>query len=199
MNYLAHAYLSFEIPEITVGNLISDFVKGKQKEAYPAKIRQGISLHRAIDSFTDTHLVTRRAKSYFTKAYGLYSGPLTDIIYDHFLANDPLIFPPGETRASLKSFAQRTYEQVADWQAILPERFVHLFRYMRAEDWLSNYRQKELIFRSFEGLAGRAAYMPGPDQAKLLFEEHYTDLEACYLDFFPELKDFALRNLEHLQ
>jgi acyl carrier protein phosphodiesterase len=31
MNYLAHAYLSFNDPEILVGNMISDFVKGKKK------------------------------------------------------------------------------------------------------------------------------------------------------------------------
>lgn len=30
MNYLAHAYLSFDEPEILVGNMISDFVKGKK-------------------------------------------------------------------------------------------------------------------------------------------------------------------------
>jgi acyl carrier protein phosphodiesterase len=54
MNYLAHAYLSFGIPEITLGNLISDFVKGKKKNDYPAAIQRGIMLHRAIDTFTDT-------------------------------------------------------------------------------------------------------------------------------------------------
>ncbi len=35
MNYLAHAYLSFNDPEILVGNMISDFVKGKKKFDYP--------------------------------------------------------------------------------------------------------------------------------------------------------------------
>ena len=30
MNYLAHAYLSFGYSELLVGNLISDFVKGKK-------------------------------------------------------------------------------------------------------------------------------------------------------------------------
>ena len=65
MNYLAHAYLSFGMPAITVGNLISDFVKGKQKFTYPAAIQQGIVLHRAIDTFTDTHAVTRKAKTFF--------------------------------------------------------------------------------------------------------------------------------------
>ena len=31
MNYLAHAYLSFNKPDILAGNIISDFVKGKKK------------------------------------------------------------------------------------------------------------------------------------------------------------------------
>src|SRR5215469_9040266 len=137
MNYLAHAYLSFDIPEVTVGNMISDFVKGRQKEAYPPKIRQGIQLHRAIDAFTDTHAVTRRAKSWFRQDYGGYSGPLTDIIYDHFLARDPLIFPGEGSGNSLKAFAQRIYGQIAAWQPLLPERFARLFQYMRSEDWLS--------------------------------------------------------------
>lgn len=193
MNYLAHAYLSFGIPEIVVGNLISDFVKGKQKLDYPDRIRTGITLHRAIDGFTDTHPVTRRAKSYFRAAYRLYSGPLIDVAYDHFLANDPNAFPED---APLAVFTQKTYQQLAGWQDLFPDRFARLFPYMRDQDWLYHYRFKEGIFRSFAGLARRAAYMPGPEQACRLFETHYDDFEACYSEFFPELKDFAFRALE---
>jgi acyl carrier protein phosphodiesterase len=199
MNYLAHAYLSFELPEITVGNLISDFVKGKQKETYPPKIREGIMLHRAIDNFTDTHSITRKAKTYFKDPYGLYAGPLVDIIYDHFLANDPIIFPPGESGSTLKAFSQKVYRQVGSFEEHFPERFARMFHYMRLEDWLSHYRHKELIFKSFEGLERRARYMPGTEDAKRLFEAHYSELEACYAKFFPELKDFALRTLGELQ
>ena len=59
MNYLAHAYLSFNDPEILVGNMISDFVKGKKKFDYPLRIQAGIMLHRIIDEFTDGHPATR--------------------------------------------------------------------------------------------------------------------------------------------
>jgi acyl carrier protein phosphodiesterase len=250
MNYLAHAYLSFEITDITVGNMISDFVKGKQKLDYPIAIQQGIMLHRFIDSFTDSHAVTRQAKSFFKEAYGLYAGPLVDVVYDHFLANDPLRFPetgekgpaagdgtrgPGErvggtgggldgagggTRwpgdrargpeggaigdeetggTGLKAFAQKTYERLSTRQALMPERFGRFFHYMRAQDWLFNYRYKQGIFNSFEGLARRAAYMGSSERAAQLFEKHYSGLEACYTDFFPALQDFALRTLEQLQ
>ena len=204
MNYLAHAYLSFGNPEILVGNLVSDFIKGKKKFDYPPAIQRGIALHRAIDSFTDFHHVTRRAKVVFRSDYGLYAGALVDVVYDHFLANDPLAFGTNDplalgTEAGLKAFTQKTYEQLSAWEAFFPERFNKMFPYMRAQDWLYNYRFREGIFNSFAGLARRAAYMPDPAAACRLFEEHYAELGACYQDFFPSLKDFVFSTLEGLQ
>ena len=195
VNYLAHAYLSFRIPDIAVGNLNSDFVKGKRKLDYPPSIQTGIALHRAIDTFTDGHPATRQAKSYFRPDYGLYSGPLTDVAYDHFLANDPLEFPSS---ADLTAFASLTYEQLAGRAALLPDRFRRLFPYMREQNWLFGYRLKEGIFASFAGLARRAAYMPGPEQACRLFELHYQGIKECYTSFFPELKEFASNTLREL-
>jgi acyl carrier protein phosphodiesterase len=196
MNYLAHAYLSFGIPEITVGNMISDFIRGKKKFDYPLRVRQGITLHRAIDDFTDTHVITRRAKLVFKEAYRLYSGPITDVVYDYFLANDPLIFAGP---VQLEAFAQRTYSQLTGWQTILPERFARMFYYMHTQDWLYNYRLKEGLYNSLEGLSRRAAYMGNAEKACRLFDANYDELQNCYTDFFPSLKDFALRTLETLQ
>src|SRR5260221_9276557 len=140
MNYLAHVYLSFGIPEITVGNLISDFVKGKKKFDYPARIQQGITLHRAIDDFTDRHVVTQRAKLVFKEAYGLYAGPITDVVHDHFLANDTLIFAGS---SQLEAFAQKPYPQVGNWQTVLPKRFAGWFHYSGTQNWFYNYWLKK--------------------------------------------------------
>ena len=57
MNYLAHAYLSGNDIPLSVGNFIADSVKGKKYLSYPAKIIRGILLHRAIDHYTDNHLI----------------------------------------------------------------------------------------------------------------------------------------------
>ena len=73
MNFLAHAHLSFNHPQILVGNLISDFVKGKKQYEYTAAIHKGIQLHRAIDNFTDTHEATQKIKFFFRPQYRLYS------------------------------------------------------------------------------------------------------------------------------
>jgi len=194
MNYLAHAYLSFEHPGILVGNMISDFVKGRKKFDYGADIQKGIFLHRAIDEFTDTHAVTRQAKSYFRNAYGLYSAAFVDIVYDHFLANDTAEFEEG----SLMEFSQRTYDILMRHLPEMPERFQHMLPFMKKQNWLYNYQFREGLRNSFGGLVRRAAYLDESDTAFRLFEKHYEDLMRCYMEFFPELKQFSHQTFESL-
>lgn len=187
MNYLAHAYLSFNKPEVLVGNLISDFVKGKKKYDYPPVVQLGITLHRAIDQFTDEHPATQAAKKIFQPHYRLYSSAFVDVVYDHFLANDVNEFPGN----SLQPFAQQVYNTLADHTHIFPEKFAGMFPYMKRYDWLSNYRERWGIQRSFEGLARRALHIKESDTAFALFEKHFDELEQCYRDFFPALKEFS--------
>lgn len=183
MNYLAHAYLSFNDPEILVGNMISDFVKGKQKDTYAVNIRKGIMLHRAIDGFTDTHPATSRAKEFFRPFYRLYSGAFVDIVYDHFLANDSLVF--AETEWSV--FAKNTYRILDAYAIVLPPRFAAMLPYMKQQDWLFNYRYKWGIENSFRGLTHRAQYMDDSKTAFEIFEKKYALLQDCYNEFMPDV------------
>ena len=73
--------------------MISDHVKGKQKEKFSPGIQKGIHLHRVIDAYTDEHPASKEAKIFFKPYYRLYSGAIVDIIYDHFLATDEAEFP----------------------------------------------------------------------------------------------------------
>ena len=187
MNYLAHAYLSFDQPEILAGNMISDFIKGRKKFDYPENIRKGIELHRAIDEFTDHHETTKQAKQFFRSAYGLYAGAFIDIVYDHFLATDPNCFPVN----SLDTFAQKTYGQLQSLENILPERFRRMLYYMRTQNWLYNYQFYDGVKNSFAGLVRRAAYMHEHETAFALFKEHHSSLQIQYEVFFPDLKRFA--------
>src|ERR1044072_9620430 len=149
MNYLAHAFLSFHQPDILVGNMISDFVKGKKKFTYPPSIQKGIMLHRAIDEFTDFHPVTGRAKEFFRPIYRLYSAVFTDVMYDHFLATDITLFPDA---AALSVFSEETYRVLLDCQNISPASFNRILPFMISHNWLYNYQFGEGIRKSFEGL-----------------------------------------------
>lgn len=195
MNYLAHAFLSFDNPGIVVGNLISDFVKGKQQYLYPDVVRKGIILHRNIDTFTDAHPATRQAKVFFQDPYRLYSGAFVDVVYDHFLAGKHDEFEPYD---GLGNFAQKIYATIEHQIDICPARFQLLFPSMKYHDWLYNYGIKNGIRQSFRGIAHRAVYLQEAEIAFEIFEEKYAELKKCFDVFFPEVKMFASDNLRNL-
>ena len=188
MNYLAHAYLSFNRPGILVGNMISDFVKGRKRYDYPLQIQQGIALHREIDSFTDSHFATKEAKGIFRPAYRLYAGSFMDVVYDHFLAVDENEF----TEESLKAFTVNTYNLLDQYTEYFPEKFSAMYPYMKAHNWLYHYRYREGIQKSLGGVVRRSKYLTESDTAYLLFNEHYDELKQFYQLFFPDLKSMTL-------
>lgn len=196
MNLLAHAYLSFNEPGILAGNMISDYVKGKKKFDYPTAIQKGMTLHRAIDDFTDHHPATQKAKQFFKADYRLYAGAFVDVLYDHFLANDINEF---ENDIQLNSFCQITYNSLQNNFALLPQKFQLALPYMQSQNWLYNYRYKEGIEKGFGGLVRRAAYLSESAIAFKLFNQHYDALHICYNDFFPDLKEFAVYQLNELK
>ncbi|MGL4552092.1 MAG: ACP phosphodiesterase, partial [Gemmataceae bacterium] len=61
MNWLAHALLSPPDPEVRLGNLLADLVKGRDRHPMGEPFRRGIALHQRIDRFTDAHPVVHRS------------------------------------------------------------------------------------------------------------------------------------------
>lgn len=185
MNYLAHAYLSFNDPATLTGNMIADHVKGqKALEAFPEGIQRGIHLHRAIDAFTDAHPAVKRAGIWFRPVYRLYSGAITDALFDHFLANDPRCF---ESVAVLREFSRHTYALLDTQAAYFPPAFATYFPHMKEHDWLTNYRQLPGMQRSLNGLVRRAKHMPPADAAYQIFIAHYYELNQCYFELMDAL------------
>ncbi len=194
MNFLAHAYLSFQQPPVLVGNMISDFVKGRKKFDFPDSIRKGIELHRAIDQFTDDHPLTKEAKAFFAPVYRLYSGAFVDIVYDHFLARDPLHFSGDQ----LKLFSADVYHTLDDHTGHLPAPFARMLPYMKAQDWLYNYRHREGLENSFGGLARRSLYIKETHSAIRIFQENEKELEQLYREFIKEVVPFAENRLREM-
>lgn len=196
MNFLAHAHLSFNNPEILVGNMISDFVKGKSQFDYPEIVQHGIKLHRAIDHFTDTHKTTQVAKQYFKIPYRLYAGAFVDVAYDNFLANDTRIFL---TDYYLQGFAESVYASLQNNYSILPQVFKNMLPNMISQNWLYNYKKMDGIKKSFNGIVYRAKYLTESEIGFNIFESEYNNLQKCYSEFYPQLINFAAIELQHLQ
>ena len=195
MNFLAHAYLSFNHPQILVGNMMSDFVKGNKKFDYPIAVQSGITLHRLIDEFTDNHQATKNAKQIFKKALGLYAGAFVDIVYDYFLANDISEFKDEE---SLERFAINTYKALDEFENIFTEKFIRPFASMKQHNWLLHYKTNYGIERSFAGLTNRAKYINKEHKAFEIFLLNKNSLQVCYDDFFKDVKQFAFHQYKQL-
>ncbi|MFT3903810.1 MAG: ACP phosphodiesterase [Niabella sp.] len=193
MNNLAHAYLSFGNDDILVGNIISDFVHGKEIENYPEKVQQGIRLHRLIDEFTDFHEVNKEAREIFRADYRLYSGAMLDVVYDHFLATDSDSF----TQSSLMDFSQQVYG-VIEKQKQLPERFAGMFPYMQQQNWLYDQYTVEGVVRSVRRLVRRAKYMDDSRAAENILRERYNELDGYFHLFWKDLKSFAWKKYNEL-
>lgn len=187
MNYLAHAYLSYHHPEITVGNVISDFVKGSNKNNYPILIQKGIFLHRQIDAFTDAHTATKAAKEIFKPLTGLYAGAFVDIVYDYFLAKQ--IVKTGEE--NLLNLAHNTYSYLNSYTNILPTNFLQVLPYMQQHNWLYNYQYTWAIEKSFKGLVSRAKYLLPNPQYFEVFLNNIPQLENHYHLFMADVNTFA--------
>lgn len=194
MNFLVHTYLSFGNDKAIVGNLIADMVKGKQIESFPEEIQKGIILHREIDAFTDKHAAIKETKGIFRKTAGRYDAAFLDVAYDHFLAIDTSRTPADDWQP----FADKCYAAIEAKAEILPHDFCTMFAYMRSENWLANYQHRWLIERSFERLKRRAKFLSNEADVFGDFEKNYTLLTDSYLQFFPDLEDYALKTYKNL-
>lgn len=189
MNYLAHAFLSFNNADLLVGNMIADYVKGNKQYDYSKQVQAGIQLHRAIDHYTDTHEASQEIKNLFKPTYRLYAGAFIDVVYDYFLANDTIHFT---SENELRIFANNTYQILEKRQTDFPETFGKMFPFMQTQDWLYNYRTDMGMQKSFGGLRKRAKYIAETETAFEIFLNNKKMIQQSYDAFFPALKNFAL-------
>src|SRR3989337_129190 len=185
MNFLAHIYLSNDLPKIMVGNFISDFVKGRNLlEQFEPDIAKGIELHRIIDAFTDTHPVVRQSKIKLRAKYRHYSAVIVDVFYDHFLAK----FWTDYHSVLLPVYADKVYQIIETHRPILPQEVKHMLPHMIKGNWLVNYGTLEGIEQALAGLARRTRYESKMEQSVNELEEFYPEFKQEFQSFFPELK-----------
>lgn len=143
VNYLGHLYLAGSDPEMQVGGLLGDFVKGPLRGDYPPRIEAGIRLHRRVDALCDRLPATRRLQELFPAPWRRYGGIVIDVVFDHLLARDWDDFHPQP----LEDFCQVFYRALTDHRALLPERAQVFCDRAPALRWLESYRDAEQIPR----------------------------------------------------
>lgn len=188
MNYLAHIYLSGNDTYLRIGNFIADSVRGKDYLIdYPVRVAQGITLHRHIDTFTDSHKIVKLSKDLIRDEYGHWSSVIVDIYYDHFLAanwSDYHDMP-------LEQYVQGFYNDLMENEKILPEKVQQFMPYMIEHNWLKSYASIEGISRIFMQMNNRTKNRSKMNFAPIELVKYYDEMENHFRDFFTDLTQYV--------
>lgn len=183
MNFLAHIYLSGNNDYIKIGNFIADGIHG-HPQGYHPEIVKGIMVHRAIDTFTDAHLLFRQGTKRLHERYHHYAGVIMDIFYDHFLAKNWTTY----SDIPLEKFAQDFYQLLNNNYNLLPERNKNMIPHMTSYNWLVSYASIEGIDRTLKQMDHRTKLKSGMGTAVEELEQYYTEYEQEFSVFFEEIK-----------
>jgi len=194
MNLLAHAYLSGDNEYLLIGNFIADHIKGNKIGHFPPEVVRGIMLHRAIDQYTDHHPVFNRSCNRLYYRFHKYAGIVTDIYYDHFLANQWQHYH----KEKLEQFTGRCYATLLRHYHILPQRTRSLLPHIMMDNWLMSYADIGGLTRSFQGISRRVRYNPGLEYAAEELQQHYSAFEKDFREFFPDLVFFTNKKITEM-
>lgn len=187
MNYLAHLLLSGNDEELRIGNFIADSVRGKNLSRFPARIAQGITLHRAIDTFTDTHPIVKESKNLIRDTYGLWSSVIVDLFYDHFLAANW----DDYHNTPLEQYTLHFYDDLKKHWAILPRRIQNFYPIMVEHNWIYSYRTVDGMGTILYQMNKRTKGKSKMDLAVAELLEYYDILKEHFRLFFKELQEYS--------
>ena len=182
MNFLAHSFLTFNDGQI-VGQFLEDFIRNKERFNFPKDIHDGITLHRAIDTFTDAHPAIHEAKKVFSPLVRLYAGAFVDVSMDYFLATDFKL----HSLNGWKKHSLNIYRVLNENLHYFPETFKRMLTKMEQDDWLFNYREDWGIKFSIQNVLNKAKYLEKDIPVFEAFLDNKNILQNCYNEFFPDL------------
>ncbi|MGD1922069.1 MAG: ACP phosphodiesterase [Pleurocapsa sp.] len=188
MNWLAHLLLAESDPEIRLGNLLGDLIKGKQRQALNSNLQKGLKCHQAIDIFTDKHPIVKRSKQRIDLKYRRFSGILIDVFYDYILANNWQYY----SNISLEEFVSTVYNSWDDYLPVLPVYPQGVINRLIAEDWLGSYINlvgiEQTLARISWRLNKRSDRQYDLTPAVQELTTNYSELEQDFKLFFPQLQ-----------
>ena len=193
MNYLAHTLLAGGDEALQLGGMLGDFVRGQPDPArYPARVIQGIRLHRAIDVYTDAHPEVLAAKALLPSPYRRYAGILLDMWFDHCLARDFVHW----SQQPLADFSTEMRGLLHQHDELLPPALWRFSQYMDANDLPAGYADRSVLGVAVAGIGQRLSRANPLDTALPVLVVREGELQQCFEAFFPQLQEFAREWIE---
>lgn len=187
MNFLAHAYLSFDHPHLVVGNFLGDFLRQPEIAGLPEPVQRGVLLHRKIDSYTDVHPVIKAGTARMRSFHGKYAPVVVDMYYDYLLAANW----SDHHHLPLPQFSRGIYAILQSNLHLMPERLHERVPRMIAGDWLTSYGTEEGMLYAFDRMKYRASKPEWFANAFQNLLNCWEDFQADFREFFPDLAGYV--------
>jgi acyl carrier protein phosphodiesterase len=191
VNYLAHIYLSGSDPDVQVGGLLGDFVKGPLRGELPVLVEQGVRLHRRIDATTDAHPAFKDALADMPAPWRRFGGILLDVYFDHLLARDWQRFH----HQPLAAFCADFYRHLAARGELLPAGARRFCDVAPRVKWLESYAEPGNIPRMLDNIGLRLRRPMPLGDAWAYLDGQRAGLETCFVQLMAEHEALSRRYL----
>lgn len=186
MNYLMHIHTAGDDAESLVGNMMGDFVKGRLDSTYPPAVREGICLHREVDSFAANNPFFLRSKRRIDDSFGHFKGVLVDIFYDHFLAANWGRYSPEP----FEDFVEKAYRVLSEYRELMPDSLKRLLPRMFSSNWLLSYRRTDGIDSVLKRMSLRISRPNRVGDGLSQLELNYIQLQEDFFRFMADLEQY---------
>ena len=189
MNFLAHLCLADGDPDLMLGGLLGDFIRGRRAlAAFPDPVRQGIVLHRYIDRRTDHSPVVKALRSRFPREFRRYAGIIIDLAFDHELASNWWRYMPG----SLERFDLEVRDLLHKNTVLIPEDLHNFMRYADRHGLFTAYRDEDVTLYALAGLGKRLKRANPLHRVTEIWPELAPEFRHSFRQFFPQIQSDVL-------
>ncbi|WP_303720294.1 acyl carrier protein phosphodiesterase [Malonomonas rubra] len=158
-------------------------MKGPVSGSLPEELARHLRLHRRIDTYTTVSQSFQSSRQRLDPRFRYARGILVDVFYDHFLA----CHWDRYSSRPLAEFAQDVYRGLQSCYPLLPESLQQQLPRMIEYDWLTSYRDQDVVLRVLQRLEDRLRnkFPLAEGYSEMII--HRSGLEADFADFMKEL------------
>lgn len=196
MNFLGHAYIARNHPELIAGNFAGDSYKGNLDNFdLPKHIIDGIRLHRYIDDTTDHSIIILEAGHIF-QANGIkkITYIATDLLLDHFLAREWMKFSSKD----YELFIQAVYKFTEKYLDLLKPDFQGLYANLKEYGWFFDYPTEQGMRLILEQFSNRIRFQNDLTRCMDIYLENQAQFDHLFATFLIDIKLSSVEFIEQL-
>ena len=186
MNFIGHAYIARNNPELIAGNFAGDSYKGQLTNftKLPINVLNGVKLHRFIDDYTD-HSEHILAAGKIIQQEGIHkiSFIATDIILDHYLTKNWNNY----SDLSYSDFIDFVYKNTDSELTHLASDFQFMYSKLKEYKWLYYYPTEEGIQETLSQFSRRINFENDLDKCMKVYLNNKKTFDQHFKNFLVEI------------